>query len=351
MNPKPTGPKSNDFQVDAEIGNQLIEVKAGLAGLRNLRASLVQLAYAVAAKPGFEGILLLPDVTVTRDRLEREWQLAVSVFRPAVLDRLRLCIGADAPFEGIPSDPDQATQLVLANVLSQQRAHGFAGRVRGDAHFVVLKVLLNQWLLSSSAVTTEWLMRTSGYTYPTIANVLDKLGSLIERESDRRVRLKWFPREEFTRLLSLSDSARATARFADRSGQPRSMELHVKRLERLAPKGIAIGGVLGAKHYAPDLDLVGLPRLDLSQHSNTRRLDLSFIRDLDPALERIDDPFMPATVVVHAVRSADSFFAHREQGLSWADPVECLLDLHEARLDSQAAQLLDELQQRRPERS
>ncbi len=346
----PKAPRSRDWQVDAEIGNHLIEVKVGLAGLRNLRASLVELAYAVADRPGFDGVLLLPDVAVTRERLEREWQLATSVFRPSVLDRLRLCIGDGAPFKGIPSDPDEATQLSLAKVLAQQPAHPFAGRVRGDAHFVVLKVLLHQSLVSGGAVTTEWLMQTSGYSYPTIAGVLEKLGSLIERATDRRLRLKWFPREEFARLLSMSDGARATARFADRSGQPRSMELHVKRLERLAPKGIAIGGVLGAKYYAPGLDLVGVPRLDLSQHSGTRRLDLSFIRELDPALERIDDPLIPATVVVHAVRSADSLFTHREQGLNWADPVECLLDLHEARLDSQAAQLLDALQQWRPER-
>ena len=111
---------------------------------------------------------------------------------------------------------------------------------------------------------------------------------------------------------------------------------------------LAIGGVLGARHYDPKLDLVGIPRLDLSQHSPRRRLDLGFIRSLDPALKLVEDPLEPATVVVHAVRHAHSLFSPREGGLQWADPIECLLDLHEARLEQQATELLDALEARRP---
>lgn len=348
MDPKRISPESAAIQVDAEIGHRLIAVKSGLTALRNLRASLIQLAYATVARPGTEGILLLPDMAVTRERLEREWRLAASVFRPAVLERLSLCIGAVAPFDGIPRDPDQDTQRVLTEVLARERTVAGVSRTRGDAQFVVLKVLLHHWLTNGEAVTTDWLKRTSGYSYPTIAGVLKRLGGLIERKSDRRVRLRWFSREEFSRLLSLSDGARATVRFADRSGQTRSPEMHIRRLEKLSPKNVGIGGVLGARHYFPDLDLVGAPRLDLSLHSSTRQLDLGFVQDLDPALVRTSDPLEAATVVVHAVRHADSLFNDREGGLAWADPVECLLDLHEARLDQQASQLLDALQQQRP---
>jgi hypothetical protein len=38
----------------------------------------------------------------------------------------------------------------------------------------------------------------------------------------------------------------------------------------------------------------------------------------------------------------------RDGGLAWADPVECLLDLHDARLEMQAKQLLDSLKAKRP---
>jgi hypothetical protein len=290
----------------------------------------------------------MPDVAVTRERLKREWELAQSVFKPAVLERLSLCIGERPPFTGIPRDPDPEIQAILTDVIERERVTAGPARATGDAQFVVFKVLLHHRLTNGEAVTTEWLMRTCGYSYPTVAGVLNRLGSLIERSSDRRLRLRWFPREEFVRLLSLSDSARATVRFADRSGQNRSPEMHLRRLEKLAPEGIGIGGVLGARHYLPNLDLVGIPRLDLSEHCFGKHLDLGFVEDLDPALTRVEDPLAPATVVVHAVRHANPLFINRKGGLNWADPVECLLDLHEARLDLQASQLLDALQDRRP---
>lgn len=138
--------------------------------------------------------------------------------------------------------------------------------------------------------------------------------------------------------------------IAKQFGQPRSADLHLRRLEKLNPPGLAIGGVLGAKHYFPDLDLAGTPRLDLSLHSPGRQLNLEFIEQLDPALKRVEDPLAPANVVMHAVRHADPLFAGREGGLAWADPLECLFDLYEARLDQQAAQFLEALQRQRPNR-
>jgi hypothetical protein len=48
------------------------------------------------------------------------------------------------------------------------------------------------------------------------------------------------------------------------------------------------------------------------------------------------------------MRQADAQFIPRDGGLAWADPVECLFDLHEARLEMQAAQFLEALQRKRP---
>ena len=192
------------------------------------------------------------------------------------------------------------------------------------------------------------LARTAGCSYPTVARALRPLGSLLERSSDRRVALRWFPKDEFARLLANADRARSTVRFLDQSGQPRSAESQLRRLEKLNPPGLAIGGVLGAKHYFFDLDLVGTPRLDLSLHCPGQRMNLDFIEKLDPALKRVSDPLQPASLVVHAIRHADALFTPRDGGLAWADPVECLLDLHEARLEMQASQFLEALQRNRP---
>lgn len=334
--------------VDAEVGTRLIEVKVGVTALRSVRMGLMQLAYELSQRPGFEGYLVLPDVTVTRRRLEEEWQLAASVLRPDLMSRLSLCISDKQQFVGIPRDPDPETQRILSDVVAGEQLHAGASLVRAHASFVVLKILLIEWLKGSEPITTEYLSRSSGYSYPTIADALQKLGGLIERQSDRRVSLRWFPKDEFARLLAMSDRARSTVRFTDRSGQPRPLESYLRRLEKLDPVGLAIGGMFGAKHYVADLDLVGVPRLDISLHCPGHRMDLGFIEKLDPALKRVSDPLEPASFVVHAVRHAESFFVPREGGLNWADPVECLLDLHEARLEKQANQFLETLQRNRP---
>src|ERR1035441_5002791 len=94
-------------------------------------------------------------------------------------------------------------------------------------------------------------------------------------------------------------------------------------------------GCVGAKHYQPSLDLVGNPRLDLSIHSGRKTADLSFVERLDPGLERTARRDESPTLVIHTIRRAESLFQPGEDGLSWADPVECLLDLQEARLEYQ----------------
>ena len=306
---------------------------------------LMQLAYEMAQKPDAWGFLVLPDVAITVDRLRDEWQRVAAILRPDLLDRLTLCVGDRDHLIGIPRDPDGRTQRFLSKYFAAERSPRLS---RGDASFVILKILLHQWLTVGDPVTTDWLAQTAGYSYPTVANALAGLGSLIERQTNRKISLRWFPRDQFAHMLATSDRARGTARFADRSAQPRSPESHVRRLEKLKIPYLAIGGVLGAAHYFPDLDLAGVPRLDLSQWDSGEGLNLAFIEQLDPALQRVRDPLEPATVVVHQVRHANSLFRLREGGLRWADPVECLLDLHEAHLATQAAQFLKALEHKRP---
>lgn len=334
------------LDVDARVGNSLIEVKFAVDALRTLRTSLMQVAYAVGEDPLTSGYVVLVDSPISEDRLRREWERAAAILRPEVLHRLTVCLHSPDRIIGIPHDPDAGTQRMLSEVVEAER--GRMPAIRTDYSFVIQKLLLHQWLTSAEPVTSEWLARKAGCAYPAVARALNSLGSLVERRSDRRVTLRWFPRDEFTRLLAVAGRARSTVRFADHSGQPRSAESHLRRLVKLNPPGLAIGGVLGAKHYCPELDLAGTPRLDLSVHCPGKRLNLEFIERLDPALKRVEDPFAPASVAVHAVRQADPQFTPRAGGLAWADRLECLFDLHEARLDQQAGQFLEALQRQRP---
>lgn len=332
--------------VDARVGDALIEVKFGVDALRTLRTSLMQVAYPVGEDPATRGYVVLADSSISEERLRHEWDRAAAVLRGDVLHRLTICLQTPDRILGIPNDPDAETQRILAEVVEAKRSRMHT--IRTDYSFVIQKLLLHRWLTNPEPVTSEWLGRTAGCSYPAVARALNSLGSLVERTSDRRVTLRWFPADAFARLAATADRARSTIRFADQSGQPRSPESHLHRLEKLSPPELAIGGVLGARHYDPELDLVGTPRLDLSLHCPGRNQNLDFIKRLDPALKRVDDPLAPANVVVHAVRHADPLFTPRKGGLAWADPVECLFDLHEARLDQQATQFIETLQRQRP---
>jgi hypothetical protein len=187
-------------------------------------------------------------------------------------------------------------------------------------------------------MTFDWIAKTVGCTYRTVATVIEKLGPAIERRSDRRVKLKYFPNEAWVRFMAVSRSARATVNYIDRSDQSRSPESLVRRLQGLGRTDIAVGGVMGAKHYYPELDMVSAPRLDICIHARGKHADLEFIEKLDPALARASSPFSAARVAVHFVRRSESLFNRDESGSLWADPVECLADLFEARLDPQASE-------------
>ena len=67
-----------------------------------------------------------------------------------------------------------------------------------------------------------------------------------------------------------------------------------------------------------------------------------FVRRLDPALKPAERGEIPQ-VVVHTLYRPKSLFQMKETGTPWADEVECLLDLHEARLEPQALEFLERL--------
>lgn len=328
------------YEVDAEVGDALIEVKIGVDSHRTLNTVLVKLAYILGERPGFRGFLVLVDSAISRPRLHDEWLRATKILRPDVLERLHLCVVKHGSVQGVPETPDAETQRTIMEVVEKERTATAPRSSRSTEPFYdILRILINQWFKQAGPLTSRWLAEAAGCTYPTVASALEKLEKYLTRHSDRRVELKAFPKDEWSRLVANSDKVRQTLRFADHSGQPRSIESLVSRFERVRTDDIAIGGVLGARRRYPALDLIGTPRLDLTIHCRTRKLDLAFLRQLDPALKpaSYDEP---ARLVIHTLRYPHTFFEKAPDGSVWADPVECLLDLHEMRLESQAKEFL-----------
>ena len=119
----------------------------------------------------------------------------------------------------------------------------------------------------SGPLTSKELSAQTGFSYPTISNALQELEPFLVRHSDRPVQLRAFPKDAWFRLIAQAENVRSTMAFADPSMRPRSPEVLLQRLGELKRSDIAVGGVLGARHYLPGLDLVGTQRLDLVVHA------------------------------------------------------------------------------------
>lgn len=324
------------YEPDLRIGNVMVELKRGAHSFRAVRSSLMAMAYHLALEPKARGVLALLDSRITRPRLEREMELVGKVLRPEVFKRISVVLDEGGRFTGLPDDLQS----------------GFAARLRGAtkepittsrkskfSQFLVLQLLLRQWLLEEGPVTTEWLMQASGTSYPPVANALKRYADVLTRHSDRRVELRRFPREEWAELVTVSQRIRSTTRYADRSGIARSPRAMMQRLANRKVPHVAIGGIEAARHYLPSIDLVGAPRLDISVHT-TSSMDPELIHILDPGLEPTTRKDEPAALVVHLTQRKNAMFVPGKGGVLFVDPVEALLDLHEARLEAQAQELL-----------
>jgi hypothetical protein len=328
----------------ARVGDVLIEVEAGVDSQRALTGALLKLAYQLSERAELRGCLLLVNSAITLPRLREEWDRVAQVLRPEILQRLSLCLSQKDRIQGVPNDPDEAMQSLLREKASEEQAFHACmdSLMSAKPAYDILRILINQWIRRAGPLTSRWIGQAAGCSYPTVASALEKLDKYLIRHSDRRVELKAFPKDEWFRLVMDADKVRHTLRFADHSGQPRSVESLLGRLQKLRPEGVAIAGVLGARHWHPSIDLIGTPRLDLTLYHPVRQPELGFLRQLDPALKPARQG-EPARLVIHAVRYPYRFSETDGEGVLWADPVECLLDLHEMRLESQALEFLQAL--------
>ncbi len=335
--------------LDAVVGSAGFEVIVGLRDARRLRASLMNLSHAAAETAGFRFVLVLVEPAMSEDRIADEWHRAVAVLRQEFLGRVSVATSRSGSWTGWPTPPNTTERSVLDMVLAREvRPQPSPGSRRGSmSHFEILRVLILLWLRGEGPVTVNAVSAKTGFSYPTVARALRRYAPCLKRHSDRSVELAYFPREEWTRLVYQADQFRNTAKFADRAGTSRSLTTYLRRLRELGDVRIAVGGVTGALHYHPQLDIVNSLQLDLSVHAPDGVFDLSFIPKLDAGLELTDRRDDPARVNVHVVRRAESCFQLGADGTNWADPLECLLDLHAARLEPQAQEFLDAI---RPDR-
>ena len=330
------------YKPDFQWGDTAVELKTDPHSFRNIRDGLMQLVYYLADQPNRRGLLLLDHPRIADAALKEEWRLAEQSLKKSVLDRLSVAVKRGDEINVLAGQLKPTLRKHVHDLILREE-HFPRVKMRPASEAVFLMLLLH-WFRRSGPLTTNYLMQAVGCSYPTVATTVQRLGSWIKRLSDRSIQLCGFPTEEWQRVVAMRDRAHPIIRYVDRSGQPRSPETLLERASHLDNKDLAVGGVIAARHYYPEVDLRGTPRLDLTVHCPPKgQPDLSFVERLDPALERSEDNNEPASLAIHVLTTQKEFFTPASHGLPLADEVDCLLSMHDARLDAQAKEFLNHL--------
>jgi hypothetical protein len=346
---------SDDRAIDylSRDGRTAVAVERASYGSRGLYSAVMQLALFLERNPQVHrACLVLNHTRMSLDRLKAEWKALQNVLRVPIARRLSIVVVEKGQ---IWTDPDESyvrriAQFFDANSFNADQVQGEVVRkYAGQKSYEIVKVLIDRWLQRQGPIAIGELAEVVGCSFPTARKSLDKpsLRNALRFTSNRSVELTRFPHNSWNELLAFSNTAHSSFRFRDRSGSKTSPLDLLRRLKRLNPPHVALGGVVSARHWHKNFDLNGTPRLDLAYHAPDGKVDLNFVRRLDPALAIMDDPSESGILVVHPVVRASSLFVENSaRGIPWADPVQTALDLSDLSLTVQANQLLTHL---RPE--
>lgn len=331
---------SRKTRVDALMGKSIFEYKARVTDLRELQSAFMLLAGIMADLSDHTGIFILDETKFSISRLNDEWESLYKLFQPTILSRLRMVVFSDGSIIEKFGDLSSEELGVLSEIqekLSEKLNN--KRRRKPDAFLEILRVLLVHWFRGCGPLKVNQIGQLSGFSYPTVAASLKKMESRLMRHSDRSVELKSFPLDDWFKLLAATDDIRAPRGYW--ASRPKPVEDLIGRLMEKPDKEVAYGGIIGARYYLPGIDLVGISRLDLSVYDWSNSKIDKLVRKLDPGLKMVEPGGKPQ-VVVHNLYRPESLFIIGDH-LPIADEVECLLDLHEARLESQALELLEHL--------
>jgi hypothetical protein len=309
------------------------------------------------------------------DRVQEEWGSLQKILRPEIGARLKMiALAADRDVVIPDGDPNLVRVMLLARAAFRQNEGVHQVDVVPapwrEKTFEAWRALLDAWLRGEDPLPIQEIVKRSGCSYPTVAGMLDRLQKTgeIERTRNRSATFHSLPRRSLGEILTLSADLRQTVQFVDTSGRPPDPSGLLRRISSNT-RNVAVGGVVAARHYTPNFDLNGLPRIDLTTY---RGAPLDWLEKVDPALSLagMQGAFSPETrAAIHAVypelkvsgphQRSPILVIHRTSrgeplldppnkgGLPWAGPAETLLDLLELRLTSQAEEFVRAMRAKR----
>ena len=316
-----------------------VYVASGVRNTRDLRDLLLEVAYALESQRDRASICLLPNCGFTQRRLNQEFDQFSRILVDGLGQRLRvLSLGSTSDLPRILAGAYSAQSL---RDLQRQVDQALNTKPTSSSQEAVVGMLLHRWVHRLKPIRIPELAVLSGASVPTTYAALKKLDPQSwMRDEDRGIALTRFSAQAWKQWLTACADV-TKARFVDRSGSPRSPKKLADLVRKLGRDDIAIGGVLSAMHYFPDLDMTVAPHLDLVVHGNMQA-DLSFVEQLDPGLVRDDAAVETAHVIVHYLNRPNALF-EIQNGVVWAGVLECLVHLWNSEFMHQVEQLINHI--------
>jgi DNA-binding Lrp family transcriptional regulator len=356
-------------------GREVYDIKFGGRGVRDLRDAALRLATFVARHPEVKrGYLLTALIRISPTRARSEWDLIRQVLLPKLTARMQLVALVDGVEVVEPPNPTLTPVVARFLEFARSQVARSGSRTSGSSvaqednlrasspaavmwkHLEIEKVLLHRWLLGEGPIPVGMLSKQVGCSYPTVLQAIQRLSAdgLIERGRGRAVALARYPRDRWPELFRAQRLTYPPIEFVDPTSAPGAVDDILRRLQRLHPKGAALGGVTAARRWDPMFDLNGTPRIDVLLHRPVTRAPHGaervrdadeFVRRLDPALKRRSPHVRGSTALVvhHIYRHEPLFLNLPDTPIPWADPVEVLFHLNDLGLTAQAGQLLRRL--------
>lgn len=301
-----------------------------LRSTRDLRAEMLSLA-AELASGNARGRLTVVDPVIAAATVKGEWGRLLPVISQDVRDRMSL---------RVESDKDEAP--------IHRPLPGFALLDRPNYRFEIIRLLLGANLEGDGPQLIQGLMGKIGASQTPVRQALSELKQAgVVHSWGRGVEVA--AEEVSNELLAKIRALPQTLRFRfERGAQIRTPAALLQRVLMLlqpdAPEGwrpLSLSGVAVAQTQAPNLDLVGLPRLDLVAHikRDAKAFDTSIVRLLDDGLELEPNILAPVPVAITLVRADAELTCNA--GLAparCACPMDVFLSLLDLGLRDQALQ-------------
>lgn len=336
MNSVPSPSYKADGRWESVHGSVLVEVKR-TNSVRDVRNAFLELAYLLNNEPGnSQAVCVVVDSRLSYSRLQEELHKFRAVVHPDIARRVHFLANKGShkhntvAFEGSMTDSSGGFYEWLSELVAIEQRVGDHARSLAPRQ-IVMATLAQLRLRNHAPVTVKSLQETCGASYPTVAAVLKSLADkgMLEESGERGVRLRYLTSGEWMALARDHMQQRGAHFFTDPTRQcsPQQMArrlAHLQQQEKIPPS-VRIGGVAGASHHYPDLDITAPPRLDLSVEADPARIATM----LDAGLVPKTKPDQAVALAMHLYRDLRPKDIAFRQPEPWAGELDCLADLIE----------------------